>query len=253
MSWFWTTSLPPELLAIAPGFGVHPSLLPRHRGPDPFFRAIDAGDKRDRRDRASPRGRVRHGGDPRRSARCGSTRRGTRGSSPARSTARRCAPPRALARRPWPARPPGRGARDPRAAPEDDELEIDWTWTSERIAPSLRAASPWPGAWTFFGDEPVTITRAAIPVEGSRARSCPARRRWRRGGGRAHREPRVTLLDGRWTQPKARSRRAGRGGPRGAGTVIRNTVPEVPGRRRKARQARKARKTRTGEASSRAR
>ncbi len=26
------------------GIGVHPSLLPRHRGPDPFFAALDAGD-----------------------------------------------------------------------------------------------------------------------------------------------------------------------------------------------------------------
>lgn len=26
------------------GIGVHPSLLPRHRGPDPYFAAIDQGD-----------------------------------------------------------------------------------------------------------------------------------------------------------------------------------------------------------------
>lgn len=46
VSWFWTRRLPEHWLARAPGggIGVHPSLLPRHRGPNPFFHAIDAGD-----------------------------------------------------------------------------------------------------------------------------------------------------------------------------------------------------------------
>src|SRR5687767_14430049 len=37
VSWFWTTRLPMALVESCPlgGFGVHPSLLPRHRGPDP--------------------------------------------------------------------------------------------------------------------------------------------------------------------------------------------------------------------------
>lgn len=46
VSWFWTTRLPISLVEACPlgGFGVHPSLLPRHRGPDPYFWAIDEGD-----------------------------------------------------------------------------------------------------------------------------------------------------------------------------------------------------------------
>jgi len=46
VSWFWTTRLPREVRDAAPhgAIGVHPSLLPRHRGPDPYFWAIDAGD-----------------------------------------------------------------------------------------------------------------------------------------------------------------------------------------------------------------
>jgi methionyl-tRNA formyltransferase len=46
VSWFWTTRLPLEIVAAARlgGIGVHPSLLPRHRGPDPYFAAIDRGD-----------------------------------------------------------------------------------------------------------------------------------------------------------------------------------------------------------------
>lgn len=48
VSWFWTTRLPRAVLDAAPhgAIGVHPSLLPRHRGPDPYFWAIDAGDAR---------------------------------------------------------------------------------------------------------------------------------------------------------------------------------------------------------------
>lgn len=46
VSWFWTRRLPEEWLGAARlgAVGVHPSLLPRHRGPNPYFWAIDAGD-----------------------------------------------------------------------------------------------------------------------------------------------------------------------------------------------------------------
>jgi len=47
VSWFWTTRLPMPLVEAAPlgGIGVHPSLLPRHRGPDPTTWAILSGDR----------------------------------------------------------------------------------------------------------------------------------------------------------------------------------------------------------------
>jgi methionyl-tRNA formyltransferase len=46
VSWFWTRRLSPLWLEIPKlaAFGVHPSLLPRHRGPDPYYSAIDCGD-----------------------------------------------------------------------------------------------------------------------------------------------------------------------------------------------------------------
>jgi methionyl-tRNA formyltransferase len=46
VSWFWTSKIPPAVVASAKlgGFGVHPSLLPRHRGPDPTSWAIFSGD-----------------------------------------------------------------------------------------------------------------------------------------------------------------------------------------------------------------
>ncbi|HEX2732848.1 MAG TPA: formyltransferase family protein [Polyangiaceae bacterium] len=45
VSWFWTRRLPAKWLRLVKeGFGVHPSLLPRHRGPNPYYWAIDSGD-----------------------------------------------------------------------------------------------------------------------------------------------------------------------------------------------------------------
>lgn len=46
VSWFWTRKLPLRWIERARlgGIGAHPSLLPRHRGPNPYFWAIDAGD-----------------------------------------------------------------------------------------------------------------------------------------------------------------------------------------------------------------
>src|SRR5262249_12948942 len=48
VSWFWTRKLPQRWLELPPrgALGVHPSLLPRHRGPNPYFWSIDAGDER---------------------------------------------------------------------------------------------------------------------------------------------------------------------------------------------------------------
>lgn len=47
VSWYFTRKLPPRWLEVPlGGIGVHPSLLPRHRGPDPFFWAIDCGDQK---------------------------------------------------------------------------------------------------------------------------------------------------------------------------------------------------------------
>lgn len=46
VSWFWTKRLPMSVVDVARyrGVGVHPSLLPRHRGPDPTSWAILSGD-----------------------------------------------------------------------------------------------------------------------------------------------------------------------------------------------------------------
>jgi methionyl-tRNA formyltransferase len=46
VSWFWTRRLPERWLKVPRlgAVGAHPSLLPRHRGPNPYFWSIDSGD-----------------------------------------------------------------------------------------------------------------------------------------------------------------------------------------------------------------
>ncbi len=47
LSWFWPRRIPERVLSVPPrgAFGVHPSLLPRHRGRDPYFWALRLGDR----------------------------------------------------------------------------------------------------------------------------------------------------------------------------------------------------------------
>ncbi len=161
VSWFWTKRLPRALLDVAPGFGVHPSLLPRHRGPDPFFHAIDAGDRvtgvtahrlADEYDTGAILAQREVAIDP---------------SWNAWQLARALDRPslallRAVAKDGWATETPQDESRATLAPePADEELELDWTWTSERLARRVRAAAPWPGAWTFFGDECVAVTRTS--------------------------------------------------------------------------------------------
>jgi methionyl-tRNA formyltransferase len=67
-------------------------------------------------------------------------------------------------------------------APEPDDalLEIDWSRDAASIARRVRAAAPYPGAWTFIGDEAIVVTRATT-------RSSPA----------ALRQGEAAVIDGR--------------------------------------------------------
>jgi methionyl-tRNA formyltransferase len=56
-------------------------------------------------------------------------------------------------------------AQDERAvtlapAPDEALLEIDWKRPADAIVRRIRAAAPYPGAWTFVGDEALVVTRA---------------------------------------------------------------------------------------------
>lgn len=150
VSWFWTRRLPAAWLGAAPlgAIGVHPSLLPRHRGPDPFFWAIDQGDVETgvsvhRLEAEYDTGAVL------------ATRRIAVGTRNAWQLARALDRPslaalRAVVREFAEGRAPNAQAQDPSQvtwapAPGPDELRVDWTWSSERVARRVRALGPVPG------------------------------------------------------------------------------------------------------------
>ncbi len=163
VSWFWTTRLPPSILALAPSVGVHPSLLPRHRGPDPYFWAIDGGDPEtgvtahelgEDYDTGPILGVRRLAIDPS----WNSWRLARALDRPSLALLRDLVGQTAAGRRPPPI------AQDERAAtgapePSDDDLAVRWSWRAERIERRVRAAAPWPGAWTEIGGSIVTLVR----------------------------------------------------------------------------------------------
>jgi methionyl-tRNA formyltransferase len=166
VSWYWVKRVPRAVLGMFPkgAVGVHPSLLPRHRGPDPFFWAIDAGDAatgvtahrlEEEYDTGAILAQRRVAIDP---------------SWNAWTLAKRLdRPSLALLREVVGAfargEPPQERAQDAALAtdapaPTEDALELDWSAPTERVLRRIRAAAPWPGAYTFLGDEAVTVTRA---------------------------------------------------------------------------------------------
>ncbi len=171
VSWYWTKKIPRALRDSFPlgTVGVHPSLLPRHRGSDPFFWAIDSGDTEtgvtahrlaDEYDTGAMVGKRVLYIEPWWSAWTLAKKLDRPSLALLRDVtaafARGC--------------PPREEPQDERHAtlanaPEEDDLELDWTWTAERIVRRVRAASPWPGVFTFIGDRAVTITRAAVTTK----------------------------------------------------------------------------------------
>jgi methionyl-tRNA formyltransferase len=165
VSWFWTRLLPESWLSAAHlgGVGVHPSLLPRHRGPNPYFWTIDSGDTEagvtlhtlasayDTGDlllqRALPVGKRNSW-------------------QLARALDR---PSLALLRegvgRFARSRPPTPTAQNEALAtwapePTDRELMVDWSWPSERVLRRIRALSPVPGLAVAVANLNFFVTRA---------------------------------------------------------------------------------------------
>lgn len=172
-SWFWTKKIPARVLALAPAVGVHPSLLPRHRGPDPCFWAIDAGDEttgvtahllEEEYDTGAVLGQRTLRIDP-----------SWDGWRLAKALDRpSLALLRDVVRAYAEGRPPAPVTQDERLAtaapePDDDELAIRWAWPAERIERRVRAAAPWPGAWTEIGQRLVTLVRVRTTRDFPRA------------------------------------------------------------------------------------
>jgi methionyl-tRNA formyltransferase len=173
VSWFWPKLLPARVLEIATAVGVHPSLLPRHRGPDPYFWAIDSGDAvtgvtAHLLEREYDTGAIL-------AQRALPIDPGWNAWQLAKALDR---PSLALLRETVQAyaarQPPAPRVQDDSKAttapaPSDEELPLQWTWPAERIVRRIRAAAPWPGAWTEIGNEVVVVSRARTTLDVPRA------------------------------------------------------------------------------------
>lgn len=170
LSFYWPRRVPATLLAHFPlgAYGAHPSLLPRWRGPDPFFWAVRTGD-------------TESGVSLHHLAAEYDT-----GDVVARHTLELSADETAwtLARK---LDRPALGLIDqaahelragvrlrgerqdearatPALPPSDEELSIDWCSDAEDVLRLVRAASPSPGALAQFGDALVEVARARRAV-----------------------------------------------------------------------------------------
>jgi methionyl-tRNA formyltransferase len=175
VSWFWTKKVPRSFREIAPhgAVGVHPSLLPRHRGPDPYFWAIDSGDAvtgvtahvlDDEYDTGAIIGQQSLAIDPSWNSWTLAKKLDRPSLALLRATVTAFAsgtPPIST--------PQHDAAATPAPEPNDELLEIRWSDPAERIARRIRAASPWPGAFTAIDDTTVTLTRVAVTDDFPRA------------------------------------------------------------------------------------
>jgi methionyl-tRNA formyltransferase len=168
VSWFWTKRVPPGWLrAFGPcTLGVHPSLLPRHRGPDPIFWAIDVGDRETgvsahRLEDAYDVGDVLAQRTIPIDDRVDGWRLAKRLDRPSLGLLRELMA-RASRGEDLPAIAQDEALATEAPSLEEEELAIVWSWDAQRILLRIRAAAPWPGAWTEIGESVVSIERAAL-------------------------------------------------------------------------------------------
>jgi methionyl-tRNA formyltransferase len=161
------------VLALAPAVGVHPSLLPRHRGPDPYFAAIDAGDEvtgvtahrlDEEYDTGPTLGQRLLRIDPGWNAWNLARALDRPSLALLREVVRACADGH-----PPPPVPQDEARATLAPQPGGEELAIVWSWSAERIVRRVRAAAPWPGAWTEIGDTLVFVVRARVTRDFPRA------------------------------------------------------------------------------------
>lgn len=168
VSWFWTTRLPMALVRAARlgGIGVHPSLLPRHRGPDPTYWAIVSGDEVTgvtvhRLEAAYDTGEILDQEplriDPSWNAWLLARALDRPSLRRLRATVARMARGEELHGTP---QDPALASFAP--APDDDACVVWWARPTAEILRRIRALAPAPGAWTEIEGAQVTILQAAV-------------------------------------------------------------------------------------------
>ena len=171
VSWFWTTRLPMELVETARlgGINVHPSLLPRHRGPDPTTWAIALGDAETgvtahriaaEYDTGDLLDQERLPIDPRWNAWQLARALDRPSLRVLRRTVRRLAAGEEI-----PAIPQDHALATEAPFLDDEACAIGWTWPTDRVLRHIRALAPAPGAWTEIEGAAVVVLRAAPAPE----------------------------------------------------------------------------------------
>jgi methionyl-tRNA formyltransferase len=166
VSWFWTTKLPATLIGAARlgGIGVHPSLLPRHRGPDPYFAAIDQGDRvtgvtlhriADEYDTGPILSTEEIAVDERWNA----WQLARRLDRPSIALLRRIVS-RLAAGENVPERPQDEKLASWAPVPAHSDCALLWSWTTDRLLRRIRALAPAPGAFTEIHGQMLTVLRA---------------------------------------------------------------------------------------------
>lgn len=163
VSWFWTERLPPAVLSMAPlgALGVHPSLLPRHRGPDPTYWTILCGDP--------VTGVTAHVLDAEydTGAILGKRTLVVDPSWNAWTLAKKLDRPSlallcdTVDQRPQlPLQVQEQTLATLAPAPTEDDLELDVQLPAEHVQRHIRAAAPYPGAYFYVGDHAVAVLKA---------------------------------------------------------------------------------------------
>lgn len=163
VSWFWTNRLPMTLVDLATygGIGAHPSLLPRHRGPDPTCHAILEGDRTSgvtvhRIAAEYDTGAILARAELTIDDRWNAYDLAKALDRPSLRLLREVV--RSFAR----GEPPVELAQDEGAAtlapfPEEDDLWLVWDRPTADVVRQVRALAPAPGAVTEIGDSVVTV------------------------------------------------------------------------------------------------
>jgi len=167
VSWFFPKKLPPAILQLGRRgtVGVHPSLLPRHRGPDPYFAAIDQGDPvtgvtahrlEADYDTGAMLDRESLPIDPSWDAWTLARKLDRPSLRVLRRVVRALADGTAIEER----QDEAHATQAPEPGPDLLELDVK-SMTPESALRRIRAAAPWPGAYFFTGEECLVVERAS--------------------------------------------------------------------------------------------
>ncbi len=168
LSWFWPRLIPEAILRLAPrgGFGVHPSLLPRWRGPDPYFWPLLHGEAHtgvslhrlaaqyDTGDVVAQWRVPIHPTD-------NAWKLAKRLDAPSLALFVEAAQQLAAGNE-LHGTPQDHASSTEAPAPDDEQLTLRWRDPADAIVRRVRALSPYPGAGTLLGDEEVELLSASL-------------------------------------------------------------------------------------------